>query len=852
MTERRTMTSKRSLAIQLILYSIVATLFVIVAGSVANAAVVYRFDPREGKEDLLLVGFGELTFHTLDVDGNVSAFENANPWLKKDFAASYRASLFTNGNLGNHLHLNGTGILDSRIDDEYRPVDPNIFRLRMSLETTEPLWDTWRFTGQGTFDPHNIWEFDNLDSRLLTQPQEEARLELHARLESDEHGYLEGGTLQPSFSNSRFTLHRRSIFGVYANLKDGPVGVETVAGKLEGRRFREGDVVGIRANGTAGPFELVNAPVIRGSEEVRIEIRDRFNQSTLRRSAALTRDVDYTIDYLRGRIILNKPVGSETDEQDPIYIVITYDYQREENDDIVGGRVRVDPTDASRVGAAYLYRNIDDGSGVAGIPEPKGLYSASAAVRHGKAGASVEVAGSDNPNTSSDYSALHGDFSFSPTDRLSFKADYQRIEDDFRSFTNSSLNPTKNQQRIWAQAAYRLSRTGGVAANFSQYQTLDSSGQFNASNGRLDEKVYRLTYNSTWTGGPQLELAYEHRDIENRDDISLFDRNQNRIIADLRGWGDSVGVLGDVHWTSHYEFYTQRNNLHSALGDANTNQIAFSVTSVPADGYRIQLTPKFRFEKNVDTDLWSDREDALFTNIQLRPFEPLSFLVTTEYKRFSTPGNELDVWQDDVRRIDRAGALAVEYLPFEKIKALGRYTRYQQNNWWTDSTGERTDDFIFGQLTWFQAHHLSFSAETEYRRTLEYIAGRDEMRTFDLGARINWNRTRFDQATIGVIRRWEQSIYPPNPEITATSYILLVSGAAGFGNGFFGRGSFKASLLNEPINDDKTIGQLEIGYEYPKYFRVSIGWERFESEADNRPDEYYRGQGLFLRLVGKM
>jgi hypothetical protein len=291
---------------------LIAILLGFLAVQTSGAQVGEWPESARNRQDLFLLGFGELTMHVLDVSGNTDAFERSNPTLKKDFSTNYRLSLLANGNAISDFFVNGAVIVDSRIGDEYRTIDPTVFRLKMSVESTEPLWDGWRFTGHGLYDPNRQWELENLDTRLLTQPQEPSKLELLMRLESDEYGVIEGGSLRPSFKGAKFSLHQRSLFGVYADLHTGQVGAEVVGGKLEGKSFREGTAVGIRADGTIGPYDLTHAPITRGSEEVKIEVRDRFNESTVLSTRTLVRDIDYNVDYLRGRVLLYRPVPSES------------------------------------------------------------------------------------------------------------------------------------------------------------------------------------------------------------------------------------------------------------------------------------------------------------------------------------------------------------------------------------------------------------------------------------------------------------------------------------------------------------------------------------------------------------
>ena len=830
------------------------TMLVLTVAPAASSRIVTKYDPRRGLDDLMLFGFGEVTFHAMSVKGNSSAFEQSNPALKDGFAANYRSSLFANGNLGSHLFLNGTAVVDSRINDEYRTVDPSVFRLRMSVESREPLWGGWRFTGTTNYDPQRQWDFENLDMRLLTQPQREARLELLAKLESDKHGYVEGGSLHPSFRNSSFTLHQRSLFGAFADLHAGPVGAEAVAGKLEGRTVREGSSVGILANGTTGPYDLSNAPVTRGSETVSIEVRDRFDHTTVISTRALQRDIDYTVDYDRGRILLHQPVSSETVAEDPVYIVITYDYQRTENDDLFGSRVRVMPVDGAEAGVSFLHRNIDPGAvGGDGEAEPEDLRSADLSFTNDRYGNGYfEMAGNNNADQTADHAAYRAGYSNRLMDRLDVTAGFQRIDDQFRSFTNTDLDPNKNQQRFDVGGNFDLTERQQVSAAYRNLRGLAENGQYNPYAGLRDEKVYGFGYRNRVSRGLNLSTRVERRDVHDRADTNHENNRRNRLILDLNGNRDNTGLLGTFGYGLYFENIKFCNYTAGGDPDNTTNQLALTISSAPNTNTSVELTQKIRVQKNSDTDSYDEREDGTFARVHLRPYGDFSVLGTAEYKRFTVPGNGLNLWQDDPTRSDWAGTLALEYLPLEKLKALGQIGRYRTKDFFDDSTSVRTDDHLLGQVTYFHSNHLSFNGETEFTRYATDATVDSREKVWDLGLKVNWNRDHNTEFTIGGIRRWQLLDQPPTPELKSISYILLLSGALDLGHGFFTRAAIKDVLLRQSLDDDKTYVQAELGYENPQYYRVSVGYERIESQTDLYPDRYYRGNGVFVRLVGKM
>jgi hypothetical protein len=830
-----------------------AVVLILLVAQPSVGKVIPRSDSTQSSQDLFLLGFGELTNHVLDVSGNTEAFELANPTLGDGYSNNYRFSLFANGAAGRGFTINGAAVVDSRIGEEYQTVDPNEFRLKMSVESTEPLWDSWRFTGKGVYDPNRLWELENLDKRLLTQPQEPSRLELLMRLESDEHGIIEGGSIRPSFKDAKFSLHQRSIFGAYADLHTERVGVEAVAGKLEGKSYREGSAVGIRADGTSGPFDLAHAPITRGSEEVKIQVRDRFDESTVLETRTLIRDIDYTVDYLRGRVLLHRPEASETISSDPVYIVITFDYLREADDDIMGGRARVMPTDNTRVSGTYLHRNLDNAAVGDGVDEPENLMSADGAFKiSDHTSGYAEVAGTENPNDADDYSAVRLGAGTEVIEDLSLRMDFQRIDDQFRSFTNSDLNPTKNQQRMKFGGDYDITTSQKASASYTDIRGLEANGDYNTYAGKRNEKILALGYRNNLMKEFGFGVRFERRSVEDLDDANHEDNNQNRAVLDVGGRLDDVSLLGEFGYKASYERVMFRNDALLGDHDANTNQIAIGLTSRPSERASIEVSQRFALRSDLEDDLYVERQDVSVASVQLRLHENVNTLTTAEYKRYTAPGNSVQFWQDDPLRTQWARTFAIEYLPLKKIKALGKYGRQQTQQWFTDSTTRATTDFALGQVTYFYTHHLSFDAETEYRRSERHFDELSRNKTWDLGLRVNWNRDRLNEFTAGVIRRWQLFDYPPSDEITSSSYIVLVSGGLSFARDFFARGSIKSILLNEPLDDERTFTKVEVGYDSRSWYRASLGYERIGSDVGLQPDLNYTGQGVFIRLTGKM
>lgn len=826
------------------------------ADSFAYTARVY--DPSLGKQNLFLLGFGELTFQSFSIKGNRSAFEHGNTLYSNEVGgttyANYRASMFANGHVTHKLFLNGSAVVDSRIDDEYRTADPSLFRLRMSLNSTEPIWDGWRFTGYGTYDPNRQWELGNLDSRLLTQPQKPLQTELYARLQSEDNGYVEAGSLHPSFRQSQFTLKNRAVFGAFADLNTDLIGVEAVAGKLEGKRFREGSSIGIPADGTAGQYMLTYVPVVRGSESVKIETRDRFNTTTILETKILKRDVDYSVDYERGRIILNEPVSSSTLSDDPNFIVITYGFERTQNDDILGARGRVMPTETSQFGATLLHRNVDDGA-VSTILDPDNIFAADGSFQttNGRLSGSGEAAGSEVEAIDNIPSALRTNLTGRPTDDLTLRGNFLRLEDDYLAFNNGDLNSNKNQQRFDFDGDYNLTERQGLNAGFSNYRGLEENGAFNTYPGLRTENVYRAGYRNRFSYGLNLGARIEDRKVYDRSDNDTEDNEQFRAILDLGGIRERAAFLGKLDYRFHYEFINFSDILNNDADekfDSRTNQAGLSLASTPWTSTTFSLVHKFLLRENREDGAvytYDNREDETFGSILFRPNSLFSSVASAQYKQWTVPGSKVRLWEGDPYRIERVATLAAEYYPERYVKLWAKLGHYQLEQLAIDNKAEYTKDYIQGQATWFATHHLSVTGETELFITGNRPMQASDGRTWDLGGRINWNRDRFTEFTVGGIRRLEKL----NGQEGVT-YIVLASASVRIWRGWFASGSIKELLLDTPLNDEKNFERLEIGYENPKWFRISAGYERIESDPEPRPEDYYRAHGPFIKLVGKI
>jgi hypothetical protein len=337
-------------------------------------------------------------------------------------------------------------------------------------------------------------------------------------------------------------------------------------------------------------------------------------------------------------------------------------------------------------------------------------------------------------------------------------------------------------------------------------------------------------------------------------------------MADVDGKLQDFLFFGKFGYAANYEYIKFRNEaILDTRHDANTNQLALTLTSKPSDAASIKFTQRTEIRDDIELDLYADRRDVTFLTVQVRPGEAFNTLTNYEYKRYTVPGNDLQLWQDNPLQSVWAGNFALEYIPIEKIKAMGKIGRRRDKDWVNDTT--QTDDFLLGQISYFHTHHLSFHAESEVTKGTKHAGSLrvERERIWDLGLRVNWNQDRFHELTAGMIRRENldgrlvtrvdaatSDTTVAYEETTPVSYIVLISGSLSLTERIFARGSYKGILLNEPVNNDKTFVKLEVGYDSHDWYRVSIGYERINNDNDLMPNWEYTGQGVFVRLTGKM
>src|SRR5882672_10498659 len=120
----------------------------------------------------------------------------------------------------------------------------------------------------------------------------------------------------------------------------------------------------IRGDGTSGLYHLSHAPLVVGSDKLRVEVRDRFHTERVVDSRTLTRFLDYSLDYERGELFFKEPIPDRDTNFNPVFIIIEYETAGAQSEELTaGGRAAVKlGGDKVELGATFVHEGAQAGN----------------------------------------------------------------------------------------------------------------------------------------------------------------------------------------------------------------------------------------------------------------------------------------------------------------------------------------------------------------------------------------------------------------------------------------------------------------------------------------------------------
>jgi len=163
-------------------------------------------------------------------------------------------------------------------------------------------------------DPDRYYPVYGDDSTIAEDAPTSGRF--YARLERDD-DYLLWGNYRADFTDTEFARVRRTLYGAKLHWDQNTAPTElgdartTLDAYIAGGGSRQGRD---ELRGTGGSvYYLRNGDISIGSDIVRVERRDSVS-GLVSEQRRLTYGLDYDIDYIQGRILLNRPLGSTLDD----------------------------------------------------------------------------------------------------------------------------------------------------------------------------------------------------------------------------------------------------------------------------------------------------------------------------------------------------------------------------------------------------------------------------------------------------------------------------------------------------------------------------------------------------------
>lgn len=275
------------------------------------------------KRDWIVVGVAE-------IDGMATRFEEAGGLDANRKMADGRFAFFAKGVVkGDWLMTVAVdtakrrGDADGEIFDE---IDPNAY---------------YTLYGDRT------WQHNNAESRYP----------VYVKLEKNTFQAL-FGDYETGFTETELGRYARRLSGLKADYESDTLTVTAFASETN-QTFVKDELA---ADGTSGPFRLRSAPLVRSSEVITVETRDRFRADQVISVRRFNRYVDYDIDYVTGELFFRQPIPATDGALNPNVIVADYETSDTGERGITAGLRAATRTADGKVQAGLTLVHEEDGA----------------------------------------------------------------------------------------------------------------------------------------------------------------------------------------------------------------------------------------------------------------------------------------------------------------------------------------------------------------------------------------------------------------------------------------------------------------------------------------------------------
>lgn len=155
---------------------------------------------------------------------------------------------------------------------------------------------------------------------------------LYIRLEREQF-YALYGDFNSGLTVTELSHYSRTMTGLRSSRRGHEFGFDVFASQNR-QNFRRDE---IRGDGTSGLYRLSTGRIIPQSEQISLQVRDRYRNEIIISERHLVRSVDYTLDDLDGTLFFKEAIPSQDEIFNPLWIVASYETESASTDEITAG-----------------------------------------------------------------------------------------------------------------------------------------------------------------------------------------------------------------------------------------------------------------------------------------------------------------------------------------------------------------------------------------------------------------------------------------------------------------------------------------------------------------------------------
>jgi len=338
-----------------------------------------------------------------------------------------------------------------------------------------------------------------------------------------ENFYALFGDFQAGMDTTELSRYQRRINGAKTEYWGHSIDVLAFASETRQAYVRDQ----IRGDGTAGLYRLGNSRIVPGSDDLRIEVRDRFRPDQVLEMRPLTPFLDYNLDPDAGTLWFKEPVRAQDENFNPVYIVAEYEVDNGV-DDVTGGlRVVSRPLDRLEVAATAVHEGLGNGEAtLAGVDarytldERNLLVAEFAATDSNLPGGSASPAGAV---AQGDAWLVRHEYR---SEKLSLDNSIRMSGEGFGLGQQSATDEAR--RRISSTASYNLSEELRLRSDLSRTELLD----LGRTRDIADVRLTRSTKTRDLFGGARAVRDVDDVVMETSDSQQLIGGIRQRLLQD--------------------------------------------------------------------------------------------------------------------------------------------------------------------------------------------------------------------------------------------------------------------------------------------------------------------------------